>query len=68
MLKAIFLLWLPCWTPRLTESATPSSVLGSPGTPGPPPTPVSRLPFNTGFNSMYPTIPQPIGTMADTYR
>merc|ERR1719225_2535898 len=31
------------------------SMLGSPGTPGPTPTPgpVSRLPFNTGFNSMY---------------
>merc|ERR1712106_1136418 len=35
-----------------------SSMLGSPGTPGPTPTPgpVSRLPFNTGFNSMYPSI------------
>lgn len=28
----------------------------------------SRLPFNsTGFNSMYPSIPQPIGSMADSY-
>eukprot|EP00090_Calanus_glacialis_P009381 TRINITY_DN17750_c0_g1_i1.p1 TRINITY_DN17750_c0_g1~~TRINITY_DN17750_c0_g1_i1.p1 ORF type:complete len:501 (-),score=65.14 TRINITY_DN17750_c0_g1_i1:1095-2597(-) len=47
-----------------------SSMLGSPGTPGPTPAPgpVSRLPFNTGFNSMYPSIPQPIGTMADSYR
>lgn len=49
-------------------SATPGSMLGSPSTPGPAPTPVTRLPFNTGFNSMYPSIPQPIGTMADTYR
>ena len=46
-----------------------SSMLGSPGTPGPAPTPgpVSRLPFNTGFNSMYPSIPQP-SSMADAYR
>ena len=45
------------------------SMLGSPGTPGPTPTPgpVSRLPFNTGFNSMYPSIPQP-SSMADAYR
>jgi len=53
-------------------AASTSSMLGSPGTPGPAPTPnpVARLPFNTaGFNSMYPSIPQPIGTsMADTYR
>ncbi|XP_076056913.1 paired box 6 protein twin of eyeless isoform X2 [Oratosquilla oratoria] len=27
----------------------------------------SRLPLQTGFNSMYPSIPQPIGTMTDTY-
>ncbi|KAF4531652.1 hypothetical protein B566_EDAN006583 [Ephemera danica] len=27
----------------------------------------SRLPINPGFNSMYPSIPQPIATMADTY-
>nr|XP_027219134.1 uncharacterized protein LOC113811561 [Penaeus vannamei] len=27
----------------------------------------SRLPLQSGFNSMYPSIPQPIGTMADTY-
>ncbi|KAG4067626.1 hypothetical protein HA402_005398 [Bradysia odoriphaga] len=26
-----------------------------------------RLPLNSGFNSMYPTIPQPIATMADSY-
>ena len=41
-------------------------MLGSPGTPGPTPTPgpVSRLPFNAGFNSMYPSIPQP-SSMAD---
>jgi len=44
------------------------SMLGSPGTPGPTPTPgpVSRLPFNTGFNSMYSSIPQP-SSMADAY-
>lgn len=27
-----------------------------------------RLPLNSGFNSMYPSIPQPIATMADSYR
>ncbi|RXG68908.1 Paired box protein Pax-6 [Armadillidium vulgare] len=27
----------------------------------------SRLPLQSGFNSMYPSIPQPIGTMADSY-
>lgn len=43
------------------------SMLGSPGTPGPAPTPGPRLPFNTGFNSMYPSIPQP-SSMADAYR
>ena len=49
------------------------SSMGSPGTPGPAPTPGpalagSRLPFNTGtFNSMYPSIPQP-SSMADAYR
>ena len=41
-------------------------------TPGPTPTPtpasVGRLAFNGGFNSMYPSIPQPIGTMPDSYR
>lgn len=28
----------------------------------------SRLPLQSGFNSMYPSIPQPIGTMAESYR
>ncbi|XP_037043327.1 paired box protein Pax-6 isoform X2 [Bradysia coprophila] len=33
-----------------------------------PPAPITpRLPLNSGFNSMYPTIPQPIATMADSY-
>jgi len=52
-----------------SNGTTSSSMLGSPGTPGPTPTPgpVSRLPFNTGFNSMYPSIPQP-SSMADAYR
>lgn len=27
----------------------------------------SRFPFQSGFNSMYPSIPQPIGSMADSY-
>ncbi|XP_071531351.1 uncharacterized protein [Panulirus ornatus] len=26
-----------------------------------------KLPLQSGFNSMYPSIPQPIGTMADSY-
>lgn len=47
----------------------------SPLTPGPtPPTSsvtaaamASRLPFQSSFNSMYPSIPQPIGSMADSY-
>ncbi|CAL4067378.1 unnamed protein product, partial [Meganyctiphanes norvegica] len=30
-------------------------------------TTASRLPLQSGFNSMYPSIPQPISTMADTY-
>lgn len=33
-----------------------------------PPAPSGRLPINSGFNSMYSSIPQPIATMADTYR
>ncbi|XP_046665261.1 paired box protein Pax-6 isoform X1 [Homalodisca vitripennis] len=32
-----------------------------------PPAPGARLPVNSGFNSMYTSIPQPIATMADTY-
>ncbi|KAK6637568.1 hypothetical protein RUM44_007990 [Polyplax serrata] len=32
-----------------------------------PPTPSSRLPLNTGFNSMYGSIPQPIATMSESY-
>nr|XP_018918141.1 PREDICTED: paired box protein Pax-6 isoform X1 [Bemisia tabaci] len=32
-----------------------------------PPAPSSRLPLNTGFNSMYSSIPQPMATMAETY-
>lgn len=38
-------------------------------TSGTPPAPAApRLPLNSGFNSMYPSIPQPIATMADNYR
>lgn len=33
-----------------------------------PPVSTGRLPINSGFNSMYSSIPQPIATMADTYR
>lgn len=33
-----------------------------------PPSSAGRLPINSGFNSMYSSIPQPIATMADTYR
>nr|XP_022903929.1 paired box protein Pax-6 isoform X3 [Onthophagus taurus] len=32
-----------------------------------PPVSAGRLPINSGFNSMYSSIPQPIATMADTY-
>ncbi|XP_018335690.1 paired box protein Pax-6-like [Agrilus planipennis] len=32
-----------------------------------PPVSTARLPINSGFNSMYSSIPQPIATMADTY-
>ncbi|VEN34930.1 unnamed protein product [Callosobruchus maculatus] len=32
-----------------------------------PPVSAARLPINSGFNSMYSSIPQPIATMADTY-
>lgn len=31
------------------------------------PTAASRLPINSGFNTMYASIPQPIGTMGETY-
>lgn len=34
----------------------------------PPAPPAPRLPLNGGFNSMYSPIPQPIATMADSYR
>lgn len=34
-----------------------------------PPVPTTpRIPLNSGFNSMYASIPQPIATMAETYR
>lgn len=33
-----------------------------------PPAPSSLRPINSGFNSMYSSIPQPIATMAETYR
>ncbi|KAL3265738.1 hypothetical protein HHI36_009940 [Cryptolaemus montrouzieri] len=32
-----------------------------------PPSSAGRIPINSGFNSMYSSIPQPIATMADTY-
>ncbi|XP_047122201.1 paired box protein Pax-6-like [Schistocerca piceifrons] len=34
---------------------------------GAPTAPAGRLPLNSGFNSMYSSIPQPIATMADSY-
>lgn len=34
-----------------------------------PPAPTTpRIPLNSGFNSMYASIPQPIATMAENYR
>lgn len=39
------------------------SVSGSPPAPSTP-----RIPLNSGFNSMYASIPQPIATMAESYR
>lgn len=34
-----------------------------------PPVPTTpRIPLNSGFNSMYASIPQPIATMAENYR
>jgi len=65
-----------------TSSSTAMPSLGSPATPGhtPPAASVtsassaaasaamaSRFSFQSGFNSMYPSIPQPIGSMADSY-
>ena len=42
------------------------------GAASPPPTSVasvaSRLPINSGFNSMYASLQQPIASMPDTYR
>ncbi|XP_031341932.1 paired box protein Pax-6 isoform X4 [Photinus pyralis] len=32
-----------------------------------PPSSAARIPINSGFNSMYSSIPQPIATMTDTY-
>uniref|UniRef100_A0A1B6D7L7 Paired box protein Pax-6 n=1 Tax=Clastoptera arizonana TaxID=38151 RepID=A0A1B6D7L7_9HEMI len=45
---------------RGTEPVTTSATAS-------PPAPGARLPVNTGFNSMYSSIPQPIATMADNY-
>jgi hypothetical protein len=50
-----------------------SMSVGSPTTPTPPAPSAaaavmaSRLPFQSGFNSMYPSIPQPICSMSDSY-
>jgi len=64
------------------HNVTELTSLGSPATPGPTPPTVpsvsssssaaaamaaSRFSFQSGFNSMYPSIPQPIGSMADSY-
>ena len=58
-------------TPSLSGNG--SLPVGSPSTPTPPAPSAaaavmaSRLPFQSGFNSMYPSIPQPISSMADSY-
>lgn len=63
------------------HNGTEMTSLGSPATPGPTPPATaaastassaaaamaSRFSFQSGFNSMYPSIPQPIGSMADSY-
>lgn len=43
------------------SAGTSPSLIGSGST-------SSRLPLNSGFNSMYTSIPQSIGSIADNYR
>uniref|UniRef100_A0A1B0CKL2 Putative transcription factor prd n=1 Tax=Lutzomyia longipalpis TaxID=7200 RepID=A0A1B0CKL2_LUTLO len=45
----------------------PTNGASTPGASPPLATATPRLPLNTGFNSMYATIPQPIATISDTY-
>lgn len=52
-------------------NGTPNGSAGSVGNTNSvsPPAPTTpRLPLNSGFNSMYASIPQPIATMAESYR
>lgn len=50
-----------------TSTTTNGGSVNNSGSP-PAPATVPRLPLNSGFNSMYPSIPQPIATMAEGYR
>lgn len=56
------------------SNGTPNGNIGSNGSVGnansvSPPAPTTpRIPLNSGFNSMYASIPQPIATMAENYR
>jgi paired box protein 6 len=42
--------------------------IGNTSSASPPVSTTPRLPLNSGFNSMYPSIPQPIATIAENYR
>lgn len=45
-----------------------SASLGNTNSVSPPVPTTPRIPLNSGFNSMYASIPQPIATMAENYR
>lgn len=55
--------------PNLSENSGGNSVVGHVNSVSPPlQTVSSRLSLNSGFNSMYSQISQPIATMAETYK
>lgn len=45
-----------------------SASIGNTNSVSPPVPTTPRIPLNSGFNSMYASIPQPIATMAESYR
>lgn len=50
------------------NTASESVSIGNTNSVSPPVPTTPRIPLNSGFNSMYASIPQPIATMAENYR
>lgn len=51
-----------------TAGSNGSANVGNTNSVSPPVPTTPRIPLNSGFNSMYASIPQPIATMAENYR